>query len=151
MDGRVTLTIGAIIAVTALFGCSASQGPGSESEIREPRILRPSQRVGTPNPAAVYCHALGYKFKILEDRQGNQRGICVFPDGSECGDWDFYRGKQGQKWSYCERCGYGLKDIGPYEGSVRGAVCIDKSTGEEVGTVFDLVVDKFLKGQPLIN
>ncbi len=96
-----------------------------------------------PNPASIYCHALGYKSKIVTDEEGNQYGVCIFPDGSECGSWDFYRGKCGQEWSYCERCGYDLKELGQ-EGWTKGAMCIDRTTGEEIGTVFDLVVDKFL-------
>jgi len=44
-----------------------------------------------PNPAAVYCILQGYEYEIRTDEQGNQYGVCVFPDGSECGGWDYYR------------------------------------------------------------
>jgi predicted outer membrane repeat protein len=44
-----------------------------------------------PNPAAWYCVQLGYEYQIGEDAQGNQYGICVFPDGSECDGWDYFR------------------------------------------------------------
>ena len=43
-----------------------------------------------PNPAAVYCILQGYEYEIRTDEQGNQYGVCVFPDGSECGGWDYY-------------------------------------------------------------
>ena len=44
-----------------------------------------------PNPAAWYCVQLGYEYQIREDAQGNQYGVCVFPDGSECDGWDYFR------------------------------------------------------------
>ena len=43
-----------------------------------------------PNPSAVYCILQGYEYEIRTDEQGNQYGVCVFPDGSECGGWDYY-------------------------------------------------------------
>jgi hypothetical protein len=97
-----------------------------------------------PNPAAVYCVKLGYKFDVVTDEEGNQYGVCIFPDGSECGEWDFYRGKCGQEWSYCNLHGYDLKELGRYEGWLKGAICIDKTTKEEIGTVFDLFMGEFL-------
>ena len=44
-----------------------------------------------PNPAAVYCTLQGYEYQIRTDEQGNQYGVCVFPDGSECYGWAYYR------------------------------------------------------------
>lgn len=50
-----------------------------------------------PNPAAVYCQEQG---GILEHKtfEKGTRGFCLFDDGSQCGQWDFYRGdcKKGQ-------------------------------------------------------
>ncbi|MDI6605963.1 MAG: DUF333 domain-containing protein [Candidatus Omnitrophota bacterium] len=54
-----------------------------------------------PNPAARYSARMGYKYEI---RNGNY-GVVIFPDGTECNEWDFFRGKKGQKWSYCEQQG----------------------------------------------
>ena len=39
-----------------------------------------------PNPSSVYCDTLGY------DVQGD---LCVFPDGTSCEAWEFYRGECG--------------------------------------------------------
>ncbi len=49
------------------------------------------------NPAAVYCKEQGGENEIKTFSSG-QRGFCFFPDGSQCEEWDFYRGdcKQGQ-------------------------------------------------------
>ncbi len=57
--------------------------------------------LGSPNPASVYCDKLGYK---LEDR------YCIFPDGTNCNAWDFFRGKCGQKFTLCERQGYKIEN-----------------------------------------
>ena len=50
---------------------------------------------GLPNPASVYCEEQGYRVEVRTDGQGNQVGICVFPDGSECDEWAFYPGECG--------------------------------------------------------
>jgi eight-cysteine-cluster-containing protein len=46
-----------------------------------------------PNPASVYCEQHGGKSKIRTDPLGNQYGVCIFPDGSECEEWAYYRGE----------------------------------------------------------
>jgi putative hemolysin len=48
-----------------------------------------------PNPASVYCEEQGYRVEIRTDDEGNQYGVCVFPDGSECDEWAFFRGECG--------------------------------------------------------
>ncbi len=48
---------------------------------------------GMPNPAAVYCEEHGGTVEIRTAADGSQSGVCKFPDGSECGDWAYYRGE----------------------------------------------------------
>lgn len=48
-----------------------------------------------PNPASAHCEDQGYVVEIRSDEQGNQYGFCVFPDGSECDEWAFFRGDCG--------------------------------------------------------
>ncbi|MDD5769155.1 MAG: DUF333 domain-containing protein, partial [Methanothrix sp.] len=50
-------------------------GPGTES---------PGGSIGMSNPAADYCSNQGYEYS---------NGRCVFPDGSSCDAWEFYRGE----------------------------------------------------------
>jgi len=50
---------------------------------------------GLPNPASLYCQEQGYTVEIRTDDSGGQYGVCVFPDGSECDEWAFYRGECG--------------------------------------------------------
>jgi putative hemolysin len=46
-----------------------------------------------PNPASVYCIEQGGTLDIRSDAEGNQYGVCVFADGSECEEWAFFRGE----------------------------------------------------------
>lgn len=50
---------------------------------------------GLPNPASVYCEQQGYTLEIRTAVDGSQTGICLFPDGSECDEWTYYRGECG--------------------------------------------------------
>ena len=48
---------------------------------------------GLANPASVYCEGQGYTLEMRTDADGGQYGVCIFPDGSECEEWAFYRGE----------------------------------------------------------
>lgn len=45
------------------------------------------------NPASVYCEEQGGRVDIRQDLEGNEVGICVFEDGSECEEWSYFRGE----------------------------------------------------------
>jgi putative hemolysin len=64
------------------------------------QLADPTVSVGTPpaampNPASVYCEEQGYRSEIRTASDGSQTGYCIFPDGSECDEWAFYRGECG--------------------------------------------------------
>lgn len=42
------------------------------------------------NPSSVYCADMGYTLDI--------NGTCIFPDGTSCPEWDFFRGECGQQY-----------------------------------------------------
>ena len=42
------------------------------------------------NPASVFCTEQGYKLEMREEAVGTA-GYCIFPDGTECEEWDFFR------------------------------------------------------------
>jgi uncharacterized protein len=46
-----------------------------------------------PNPASVFCQEQGYQSELRTTEDGSQYGVCLFPDGSECGEWAYYRGE----------------------------------------------------------
>jgi putative hemolysin len=48
-----------------------------------------------PNPASVYCEQNGNTLEIRTAADGSQNGVCVFPDGSTCDEWAYFRGECG--------------------------------------------------------
>jgi putative hemolysin len=52
-------------------------------------------QLNMPNPASVYCEQNGGKLKIVTAADGSQSGICIFPVGSSCDEWAYYRGECG--------------------------------------------------------
>ena len=45
------------------------------------------------NPASEYCAAQGGQVEIRTAADGSQAGYCVFPDGSACEEWAYFRGE----------------------------------------------------------
>jgi len=50
-------------------------------------------QAGIPNPASVYCEENGNKLEIRIADDGSQSGVCIFPDGSSCDEWAYYKGE----------------------------------------------------------
>jgi len=48
--------------------------------------------IGMPNPASVHCTDQGGKLDIRDETDG-QVGYCIFPDGSECEEWAYFKGE----------------------------------------------------------
>ncbi|MFH1282159.1 MAG: C1 family peptidase [bacterium] len=97
-----------------------------------------NKSIGMANPAAVYCTDLGYEYKVVNDPSG-QKGMCTFPDKSECDAWKFLAGQCGQEYSYCAQQGYDTitKHDGKNALSRDYAVCVTKM-GVEIGAVTTL-------------
>ncbi|HMB45028.1 MAG TPA: DUF333 domain-containing protein [Candidatus Methanoperedens sp.] len=49
--------------------------------------------VAIPNPASKYCVEQGYNNTIRTNPDGSQTGYCIFPNGTECEEWSFFRGE----------------------------------------------------------
>jgi putative hemolysin len=45
------------------------------------------------NPASEYCIEEGGTIEIRTAEDGSQTGYCIFPDGTECEEWAFFRGE----------------------------------------------------------
>jgi len=58
-------------------------------------IVTDTPQANMPNPASVYCEQQGNKLEIHTAEDGSQSGVCVFPDGSTCDEWAYYRGECG--------------------------------------------------------
>jgi putative hemolysin len=88
---------------------------------------------GMPNPASVYCEQQGFKVEIRTAADGNQAGFCLFPDGSECDEWTYFRGEctpasstgsmPNPASAYCVEQGYKSEIRTAADGS-QGGVCI---------------------------
>ncbi len=55
------------------------------------RPVGTTPQAGLPNPASVFCEQNGGKLDLRTDSSGGVAGICVFPDGSECDEWAYFR------------------------------------------------------------
>lgn len=76
------------IAGLLLGGCTSPAAQATPAPTGEP--------IGNlPNPASVYCEQQGYRMEIRSAPDGSQFGACIFPDGSECDEWAYFRGECG--------------------------------------------------------
>lgn len=50
-------------------------------------------QAGIANPASAYCAEQGGASEIRTTEDGSLSGVCIFPDGSECEEWAFFRGE----------------------------------------------------------
>ncbi|MBI5962305.1 MAG: DUF333 domain-containing protein [Chloroflexi bacterium] len=66
--------------------CTALQTPPTPAPVST-EIPQPNM----PNPASVYCEEHGNKLEIRTAADGSQSGVCIFPDGSECDEWAYFR------------------------------------------------------------
>lgn len=87
MYRKLTVVIVSILLLTALLtGCSPTPPPATDE-------LAESPEGQVANPASTYCEEQGYTLEMRTGEDGGQHGVCVFPDGSECEEWAFYRGE----------------------------------------------------------
>ena len=56
-------------------------------------IPTPSPESKLPNPASVFCEQHGNQLAIVTANNGSQNGVCIFPDGSTCDEWAYFRGE----------------------------------------------------------
>jgi putative hemolysin len=56
-----------------------------------PPQLTPTPGANMPNPASVYCEQNGGRLELRQDAAGGVAGACIFPDGSECDEWAYFR------------------------------------------------------------
>ena len=79
-----------VLLCLLLVGCTrATAQPGQDAILPTP--TSPTDPANLPNPASVYCEQQGYKSEIRTADDGSQSGVCIFPDGSECDEWAYYR------------------------------------------------------------
>jgi len=79
-----------IAILMTLTACTAPQ-----TQVTPELAATDIPQAGMPNPASVYCTQNGNKLEIQTASDGSQNGICIFPDGSTCDEWAYYRGECG--------------------------------------------------------
>jgi len=79
-----------IIILLTLAACTAIPKP-----VKPNAVATEMHQAGMPNPASAFCTETGNKLEIRTAIDGSQNGICIFPDGSTCDEWAFFRGECG--------------------------------------------------------
>ncbi len=88
MRRSLLLVLSLLLLSLLLMACSSSGTIGAPPT---PTI----DQAKLANPAAAYCQDQGYRYETRKDEQGNEYGICIFDDGSECEEWAYFRGECG--------------------------------------------------------
>lgn len=86
MKQFTTLTIVLILLVSCIT--QQTQYTPTPSDEVVPTAI---SQADMPNPASVFCQEQGYQSEIRTAEDGSQFGVCLFPDGSECDEWAYYR------------------------------------------------------------
>jgi putative hemolysin len=82
-----TISISFIIILSLfMIGCTKATEATSTA-------ITGTDDVSIANPAAVYCEKQGHRLETRTDADGNQYGVCIFSDGSECDEWAYFRGE----------------------------------------------------------
>ena len=79
---KILIVVLVLIVVGLIYYFGFYEKGALEKEEKQPRLA---------NPAAVYCEE---QEGITENKtfKSGERGFCIFPDGSQCDEWDLYRG-----------------------------------------------------------
>jgi putative hemolysin len=110
-----------VLALLALAGCAAKQAawtPAQNAAPNAPSEAAPKTagtQLGLPNPASVLCERNESGTLEMFEYLGGQAGLCNFPDGSICEEWEYYRGecKKGLCFKACKN--QGTADEGVYD------------------------------------
>lgn len=106
------------VALLALTGCAANPEQGAVWKPAQKTVNQAAQanqqiqaqqpaEIGMPNPASVKCEKQEHGTVEFFELDGGQAGLCNFPDGSICEEWEFYRGecKKGLCFKQCDKKG----------------------------------------------
>jgi len=122
-----------IIVLIVLTSCTAPQTQGTPESAMTDMTL-----ANMPNPASVYCEQQGNKLEIVTAADGSQSGVCIFPDGTVCDEWAYYRGECCPAAEKCptpamimEGSGGGSGGSGGIEGNPSGGY-MPPGTSEEI-------------------
>ena len=93
---RILLIVTFSVLALVVSGCN-EVGKDETPPMPEQTVVPPVPTVNStpqlPNPASEYCIEQGYNSTIRTNPDGSQTGYCIFPDGSECEEWAYFRGE----------------------------------------------------------
>jgi putative hemolysin len=95
MNKIFTFTIILLALIACTLAVRAIIGYFSVTQATSDSTATDMPQAGIPNPASVYCEQNGNKLEIQTASDGSQSGVCVFPDGSTCDEWAYFRGECG--------------------------------------------------------
>lgn len=81
------ITLAVILLISS---CTTPQPPPTPAA-----VSTNTAQANMPNPASAFCVQQGFRSEIRTAADGSQSGVCIFPDGSECDEWAYYRGECG--------------------------------------------------------
>jgi len=92
---HIIFTATVLVFFIILTSCTAPQTQPTPAP-----VSTELSQANLPNPASVYCVEQGFKSEIRTATDGSQTGYCIFPDGSECDEWAYFRGECAPSVSY---------------------------------------------------
>jgi uncharacterized protein len=101
MKKSIILLTACVLIIASLAACTAPWTKSSESAGTD------MPQANMPNPASVYCQQNGNKLEIHTAADGSQNGVCVFPNGSTCDEWAYFRAECGPAEATSEASGGG--------------------------------------------
>ena len=91
---NLKLTVSAMMVIMSISGMSASFRffKKKNNDDNKPAATVPAPaKVTAANPASQFCVDKGGKSITEKDKNGNERGVCRFNNGTKVDEWDYYR------------------------------------------------------------
>lgn len=82
-----------VLAIVVVFMAFVIYFENFSGEIKENESKIQINKTQVANPASIYCLENGGNISIRTDKSGEQYGVCIFSNGSECEEWKFFRGE----------------------------------------------------------
>lgn len=82
-----------LLALLLILASCSSPAPQPKAAPMSTDAPPSTAAANLPNPAWVYCEGQGNRLEIRTAADGSQTGVCIFPDGSECDEWAYFRGE----------------------------------------------------------